>query len=823
MKVYINKKAIDGIRRVIDAQVRYLPSFGVEVVDDIRSADVICNHGNANEHLPGIPVVHVGHGFMWSRQPWGDGFMEVNRQVVEAMHTATAHTAPSEWVARAIRRGGFWYPNVIYHGVNADEFKPSKDHGNYVLWNKARADYVSDPGDMIRIAEMTQDVEFRTTIGSQNKMYTHTPNVRIIGVKPYEQMKPVVAGAGVYLATARETFGIGTLEALASGVPVAGWNWGGQSEIIVQGETGYLAPPGDYRALRECIQLCLSERDRLSANCVEDARKNWSWEPRIQQYAELFMDVYRKWNTPAPKVSVIVTAYKLDEYIDQCLDSVQEQTFRDFECIVVDDANLASTRKIVEAHAKTDQRIRYAPTPENLGLPGARNYGLSLSSGRYVRHLDADDFLSPSALELETHELDTNRSVDIVYGHLEVVRTDGSRVLEHGEPVRGGWPPAKYNWYHQMAHLNQLPSCVMARREVYERSGGYRERMKRNEDAEFWCRVTSLGFRAHKFTEAVTYYHRERHDSKGATEWQNEGAEPDWTAWFPWRMGAANFDQARDVLRQRGESPRNSYLVPFGAQGNPPRNLGFWYVHDYANPIVSIVVTCGPGHRKYLIDALDSIQAQTYPDWEVVVVNDTGEAWENDIMGAPWARVINMDGNRGASAARNEGFKHTRGRYIVWMDADDYWMPWFLERMVSTAEHNYGVIFSDIVLKEDGDTNKIYSYNDFQIDMVCKSMRYAGSSVLYPRDIVNEVFGRFGGWDENIPGMEDYLWQICVHSLGYCAFRIPEPLFVYRLYTSTKREKDHKRIEEILEYIDKVFPGLRTGEKTLCSGKSFFE
>ena len=192
-------------------------------------------------------------------------------------------------------------------------------------------------------------------------------------------------------------------------------------------------------------------------------------------------------------------------------------------------------------------------------------------------------------------------------------------------------------------------------------------------------------------------------------------------------------------------------------------------------------------------------------------------------MGAPWARVVNMDGNRGVAAARNEGLKHTKGKYVVWMDADDYWLPWFLERMVSTAEHNNGVIFSDIILKEDENTNKLYSYSDFQIEMVSKSMRYAGSSVLYPKEIVNAVVERFGGWDSSIPGMEDYLWQICVHSLGYCAFRIPEPLFVYRMYTSTKREKDHKRIDEILEYIDKVFPGLRNGEKSLCAGKSFFD
>lgn len=818
MKVYINQRSIDGIKRVIEAQVKHLPEFGVEVTNNINEADVICNHGTAAEEKVGVPSVHVGHGFMWSRQPWGDGYMEVNRDVVDSMKRAVAHTAPSKWVATAIRRGGFFYPEVVYHGVDASDFKRSNNEG-YVLWNKARADFVSDPGDMIRVAELAKNMQFLSTLGSQNRAFKHPPNLRIIGAIPYQRMKEVVSNAGVYLATARETFGIGTLEALACGIPVAGWDWGGQSEIIINGVTGYLARPGDFKGLQDCIERCMAERDRLSDNAISDVRDRWKWEPRIEQYANIFKRVYQNWYSEGPKVSIIVTAYKLDQYLPMCLESIMKQTFSDFECIVVDDANMMSTKIIVEKYADRDKRIKYRPTPSNMGLPGARNYGLSISSGKYIRHVDADDFLAPNAIELETTALDTDSSSHIVYGHLEVVRTDGSRVIDgSGDPVRGGWPPPKYNWYQQMAHLNQLPSCVMARREVYEKSGGYRERMKRNEDAEFWCRVTSLGFKATKFTEAVTYFHRERHDSKGAVEWQEQGAEPDWTAWFPWRMGSSNFDQARDILRKRGEVPKNIYLVPFGAQGKPNK-LPFWYVHDYAYPIVSIIVTCGPGHRKYLLDALDSIQGQTYPDWECIVVNDTGEKWNDEIMGAPWAKVVNMDGNRGVSAARNEGLKHARGRYVAWMDADDYWLPWFLEKTMTFADHNHGVIYSDIILDENG-KYKVNKYQDFDSTRVISKMQYPGSSVIVPMDIAQTMVEFQGGFDEQIPGMEDWDYQIAVHHLGYCAYHIPEPLFVYRMHTSTKRDRDYAKIDEIVGYVDRKWSSYRTGEKTIMCGCS---
>lgn len=799
-----------GIRRVVEAMTEHLPKFGIEVVHRPEQAEIICNHGGMLVERPGVPNVHIGHGLYWSRQPWGDNFQEVNQSVVESMIHSIAWTVPSEWVGRAVRRGGFWYPEVVYHGVDGDKFLPSKTHGDYTLWNKARADYVSDPKDMVQIAAQMPRRKFISTLGRQLE------NVQIIGSVSHSLMKKYVSEAAVYLATTRETFGIGTLEALAYGIPVAGWDWGGQSEIIVKGETGYLAPPGDYQALEQCIEQCISERDRLSQNAIQDVRTRWKWEPRIEQYANIFKRVHARWYAKRPKISILVTAYKLDRYLPQCLDSVLRQTFQDFECIVIDDASLESTRLIVSDYAGRDNRIRYLSTPNNFGLPGARNYGVQNSSGKYIRHMDADDFLAPNALELENEALDKDRGVHVVYGHLEVVREDGTQILEHGQPVRGDWPPNDFNWYQQMNHLNQLPSCAMARREVYELSGGYRERMRRNEDAEFWCRISSLGFRIKKFTQAVTYYHRQRDDSKGAVEWKNEGGEPDWTAWFPWRMGGTDFQSARDIIRKRGEEPQNTHLVPFGVQGKPPQGLRFWYVHDYAYPIVSIIITCGPGHKKYILDALDSIQAQTYPDWECIVVNDTGEPWPPDLLGAPWAKVVNMQGNQGTSAARNEGYRHVRGKYIIWMDADDYWVPWFLDKMVSYAEHNYGVIYSDLI-KDEGKLS-IYRYEEFVPERVPLAMRYPGSSVLIPRQITQAVFDFQGGFDTSIPGMEDWDFQIAVHHLGFCAYHVPEPLFVYRMKTSTKRERDYDKIEDIRAYIDQKWAMYRKGEKKIMCG-----
>jgi len=224
---YLDKKDTGdgGIRRVVEAMIEHLPAFGVQHTRHIGEADIIVNHGAMLTWRKGIPIVNVNHGLYWSRQPWGHNFQDVNADVVESMVRAVAHTVPSEWVGRAVRRGGFFYPEVVYHGVDAEKFRAGTN-GGYVLWNKARADYVSDPNDMMTVAARMRSTQFWTTIGRKEK------NVKALGVTNYDAMKQIVANAGVYLCTARETFGIGTLEALACGVPVAGWDWGGQSEIM---------------------------------------------------------------------------------------------------------------------------------------------------------------------------------------------------------------------------------------------------------------------------------------------------------------------------------------------------------------------------------------------------------------------------------------------------------------------------------------------------------------------------------------------------------------------------------------------------------------
>jgi hypothetical protein len=189
-----------------------------------------------------------------------------------------------------------------------------------------------------------------------------------------------------------------------------------------------------------------------------------------------------------------------------------------------------------------------------------------------------------------------------------------------------------------------------------ERSGGYRTRDWRAEDASLWTRLTSFGFRAAKVTEESTLIYRFRQDSKSADEARaHQDRDGDWTAWYPWRTAGDPYDGLRAIQEKRQP---NLAVVPFAAQGKPPRPLRCWPVPHHQAPLVSIIIPVGPGHAQYLIDALDSVQAQTLPNWECIVVNDTGAAAERHRkpVGASDSRAAGL----GAGAARNRGLRRTR-------------------------------------------------------------------------------------------------------------------------------------------------------------------
>ena len=114
----------------------------------------------------------------------------------------------------------------------------------------------------------------------------------------------------------------------------------------------------------------------------------------------------------APKISIIIPMYGVEKYLIRCLDSVQNQTFKDWQAICVDDGSPDKSGEIAEEYAKSDKRF-VVVHKENGGLSDARNAGMPYAKGQYIMYLDSDDFIHPQTMEIAYNLAQKNDS-DIV-------------------------------------------------------------------------------------------------------------------------------------------------------------------------------------------------------------------------------------------------------------------------------------------------------------------------------------------------------------------------------------------------------------------------
>ena len=219
-----------GIHTVVRKYRKYFPEYGMEIVDEKETSfDVLAIHaGMANEYGSGPVVAHL-HGLYWTADyPPEHWQFKSNRDVINSIRISDLVTVPSEWVAKTLQRDMRINPIILPHGIDLEEWINDDDHDGYVLWNKNRSADVCDPLYVKLLAERFPRVKFLTTFAPPDS----PPNVLSTGLVPHDKMQDMIKNSMIYLATTKETFGVGTLEAMASGVPILGFNHGGTKEIV---------------------------------------------------------------------------------------------------------------------------------------------------------------------------------------------------------------------------------------------------------------------------------------------------------------------------------------------------------------------------------------------------------------------------------------------------------------------------------------------------------------------------------------------------------------------------------------------------------------
>lgn len=791
-----------GIKRVVEAYYKYLPEFGVELVDrTATSYDITASHagmldGNCDvAHLHGI---YFTADYLASAEEW-----TTNKYVIQSALTAKMVTVPTRWVAKTFQRDMRINPIVLPHGIEAEQWRHSFGDEGYVLWNKNRFSDVCNPDAVGRLAQLEPGIRFASTFAPSG---IQSSNLKIMGVMQHDLMKEVVQRASVYLSTTKETFGIGVLEALASGVPVLGWDFGGNQDLVEHGVTGYLAQPGNFNDLRYGLNYCLTHRKQLSNNAVIAAQA-WSWMGVIEKLYDIYKCAAVK---EAVDVAVVIPCYNKPQ-VERAIKSVKAQTLQPAEIILADDCsdNGDELTKLARQY-----KLTYVKTAHNSGVAITRNLGISQTHSKYVCCLDADDEIESTFLATCVNHLESNPAVGIAYTKLKWVKDDGGTGISE-------WPPSTPDFQRQMEKGNQVPTCNVFRRKLYDMLGGYRQRYAPygagEEDGELWLRIGSIGYSYAMATEEPLFIY---HMGDNSVHNNRDHQTTDWTAWHPW------------VTDKR--HPFASIAATANGRSHP--------VRQYDEPVVSVIIPVAPHHLPYLADALDSLEAQTYRLWEAILVID-GKPFDDGLYrrllkAYPYLTLVeNLETSKGAGWARNEGAKVAKGKFLVFLDADDYLAPQFLDLTLKGWSNHKGVMYTDYVdralwNKADYDAQpsarKVFFNTktgeafvrrfakDYDREQAITQPEYNAndpnspfyiwciSTVLLPKLWFDEI----GGYDLALDTWEDVDLHWRLARSGKPFFRVPEPLVTYRFYSGSRREsgmvKDEasaKLFKARLEYI----------------------
>lgn len=197
-----------------------------------------------------------------------------------------------------------------------------------------------------------------------------------------------------------------------------------------------------------------------------------------------------------PTVSVCTPVYNTERFIAEAIHSVLDQTFKDLELVIVDNASTDSTPEIL-AQFK-DPRIRLFRNDQNIGAAGNFNRAIALAQGRYIKLLCADDFLYPRCLEEQVAVLEKDKcgEISLVSCSRDIVDPRGERWLRRGfpgPPGRMGGTSAKILSIRRGTNIFGEPGAILARTESMRAAGGFNPRYSYCIDFDCWCRLLSAG------------------------------------------------------------------------------------------------------------------------------------------------------------------------------------------------------------------------------------------------------------------------------------------------------------------------------------------
>lgn len=390
-----------------------------------------------------------------------------------------------------------------------------------------------------------------------------------------------------------------------------------------------------------------------------------------------------------PVFSIIIPVYKVEKYIKDCIESLINQTFGDFEALFTDDCGGDDSIKIVEEYAKNDNRIKVLKHDRNKGVAAARNTALSHASGKYIVCLDPDDWFENNTLEILYHEM-TGRDIDFLW-------FDGKKYYEDtgtfdsmpAVDCRRGYltiSPANIYKLSDYTCFKVFKNNLIKKNDIK-----WPEDVTLGEDSEFCYKYISLNPKSYIIEDRL-YNYRIRNNSivtnyhKGIVQIEDlfkvvrhlKAFYIEHDIWNLFKPAILALLRKRiELARVTPDNYEKSLLLANNLIEDFNFPQDFEQFNIPAEPLVSVII---PFYNveKYLEQCINSVRFQSYPHLEIICVDDKGTDKSLKIaekLGKQDSRIriIKHNKNKGLGAARNTGLKNATGDYVFFVDSDD-WM-----------------------------------------------------------------------------------------------------------------------------------------------------
>ena len=420
-------------------------------------------------------------------------------------------------------------------------------------------------------------------------------------------------------------------------------------------------------------------------------------------------------------ISIVIPIYNAEKYLEECLNSIKNQTYKNFEVIMVNDGSKDDSETICMNFLRSDSRFRYKKK-ENGGVSSARNVGLDNVEGDYITFIDADDWVDENHLEILIDGIIKNNCEVAISSYMQFINTRETyliNIYSNQEKYL-----LNYGKMNREKFLTELPKLISinnsfncAVSKLFSRRLVEDIRFDSNiiyaEDLDFYFKLY-LKVNNVIFINAETYIYRQ-HDESTTSGFSQIHAEQELSVFKKMYetaliLGIPTVNYVRKLqtlINFRNDFLENKELLAEYKQFLSDARE----IQTYPQKLISIIVPIYNIY-PYLQLCLESIENQTYPHFEVLLINDGSRDDSKDIC----QEFINKDKrfryfeqeNLGISSARNTGIVNSNGEFITFIDGDDFVDPNYLEELYHVALKNDSEIVVASYKEFNEDDNNYY-------------------------------------------------------------------------------------------------------------------